>query len=727
MPIPFIIIPAAVALGGYGIKKGLDAKDMLKEAKRINEEAEKLVESTKTEIQNANDSARDAIDFLNGMKISVMSTTMKDFAELYSQIGNIDFRSVPGCEEFEDFTPDSPEFQEMKAASFEAAEIAQGATGGAAAGALAAAGTYGAVGVLGTASTGAAISGLSGAAATNATLAWLGGGSLASGGLGMAGGMAVLGGVVVAPALAIGGLFMESEAKTALNNAKSNMDKARGFEQTGKNIVTVCQAVEDRAWQIEDLIRKLNDYLKIAVENLKIVISVAGTDFSRYNENAKNALMLARQLAQTTKIVIMNTGIEECTALKDDGTLNSEELDSYEYQTSSTVDKNRAVIDACEGIAVVEDGSIYKNETALTTVANAVGGLVSSNEVQGYAKSLITNKTVQDTAVKATKGAFAVAAKSAKSIKDATKNIKGKDAALAVAAIAVVAAGVKIATDEELRNNIKNTAKSIGSKVSETAGSVFGKFKGFFGKSSKTETTRELEELPPGIVAPNETITIDAEIIDAEIIESPPVKSKKVVSLKKGQKISLKKGQKVSLTKGNSGLKKILIGLGWDINKYDGDFDFDLDAAAFLLGKNEKVTSDEDFVFYNNLKHASGSVEHLGDNLTGEGEGDDEQIKIDLEKVPAEIKKIAFTVTIHDAETRDQNFGQISNAYIRIVDDVTQQELIRYDLGEDFSVETAIVVGEIYRYKKEWKFNAIGSGFEGGLAALCQNYGVDIG
>ena len=190
--------------------------------------------------------------------------------------------------------------------------------------------------------------------------------------------------------------------------------------------------------------------------------------------------------------------------------------------------------------------------------------------------------------------------------------------------------------------------------------------------------------------------------------------------------VSLRKGQKVDLTKGNPSLKKILIGLGWDTNKYDGGFDFDLDAAAFLLGANGKVNSDDDFVFYNNLKHKSGSVEHMGDNLTGEGEGDDEEIKIDLAKVPANVEKIDFTVTIYDADTRRQTFGQVSNAYIRVVDDVTQQELIRYDLGEDFSVETAVVVGEIYRHNGEWKFNAIGSGWSGGLAALGRNYGVNV-
>ena len=190
--------------------------------------------------------------------------------------------------------------------------------------------------------------------------------------------------------------------------------------------------------------------------------------------------------------------------------------------------------------------------------------------------------------------------------------------------------------------------------------------------------------------------------------------------------VSLRKGQKVDLTKGNPNLKKVLIGLGWDTNKYDGVHDFDLDAAAFLLGANGKVTSDDDFVFYNNLKHKSGSVEHMGDNLTGEGEGDDEEIKIDLSKVPQTIEKIDFTVTIYEAVERKQSFGQVENAYIRVVDDTTGNELIRYDLGEDFSIETAVVVGELYRHGGEWKFNAIGSGFEGGLASLGKNYGVNV-
>lgn len=190
--------------------------------------------------------------------------------------------------------------------------------------------------------------------------------------------------------------------------------------------------------------------------------------------------------------------------------------------------------------------------------------------------------------------------------------------------------------------------------------------------------------------------------------------------------INLSKGQKVDLTKGNPGLKNLMVGLGWDVNAFDSGASFDLDAAAFMLGEDGKCPTEKEFVFYSNLVHASESVKHMGDNLTGEGDGDDEQVQVDLSKIPANVAKVAFTVTIYDAESRRQNFGQVSNAFIRIVDEATNTELIRYDLGEDFSIETAVVVGELYRHGSEWKFNAIGSGFQGGLAALCNHFGIEV-
>ena len=189
--------------------------------------------------------------------------------------------------------------------------------------------------------------------------------------------------------------------------------------------------------------------------------------------------------------------------------------------------------------------------------------------------------------------------------------------------------------------------------------------------------------------------------------------------------VNLVKGQKVSLTKDNAGLRSLVVGLGWDVNMYDSGADFDLDASVFLLGDNGKVLSDDDFVFYGNQQHKSGAVTSTGDNRTGEGEGDDEQILVDLSKIPAQYSHLMFTVTIYDAETRRQNFGMVNNSFIRVVNQDTGEELVRYDLGEDYSIETAVVVAEIYRNGAEWKFAAIGSGFSGGLQALCQHYGVN--
>ena len=190
--------------------------------------------------------------------------------------------------------------------------------------------------------------------------------------------------------------------------------------------------------------------------------------------------------------------------------------------------------------------------------------------------------------------------------------------------------------------------------------------------------------------------------------------------------IQLKKGQKINLTKGNPGLKHIKLGLGWDTNVFDGGEDFDLDVSLFMVGKSGRVENDEDFIFYNNLKHPSGAVEHLGDNRTGDGDGDDEEILVDFSKMPNTIEKIAVTVTIYEAKERRQNFGQVNNSYVRLLNSDNDEELLRYDLGEDFSIETAVVVCEIYKNNGEWKFSAVGAGFKGGLEALCKQYGLNV-
>lgn len=187
--------------------------------------------------------------------------------------------------------------------------------------------------------------------------------------------------------------------------------------------------------------------------------------------------------------------------------------------------------------------------------------------------------------------------------------------------------------------------------------------------------------------------------------------------------ISLSKGGRLSLSKEAPGLKLVHVGLGWDSRVTDGA-EFDLDAAAFMLTVSGKVRSDADFIFYNQLTSTCGSVQHTGDNRTGEGEGDDEVLIVDLSKIPAEVEKVAFTVTIHDAQARGQSFGQVDNAFIRLVNQETNQEILRFDLAEDYSTETAMVFGEIYRHNSEWKFNAVGQGYAGGLAAMCSQYGV---
>ncbi|MEK5062268.1 MULTISPECIES: TerD family protein [Cytobacillus] len=188
--------------------------------------------------------------------------------------------------------------------------------------------------------------------------------------------------------------------------------------------------------------------------------------------------------------------------------------------------------------------------------------------------------------------------------------------------------------------------------------------------------------------------------------------------------VRLSKGQKVDLTKTNPGLQVVMAGLGWDVSHNQSQYD--LDASAFLTDASGKVQSDSDFVFYNNPSGGNGSILYSSDNRTGAGAGDDEQIRIELNKVPQHIQRIAFTITIHDAQMKGQNFGQVSNAYVRIYNALTNEELLRFDLGRDFTVETAIVAAELYRHNGEWKFNAVASGFQGGLAALCRNFGISV-
>jgi tellurium resistance protein TerD len=190
--------------------------------------------------------------------------------------------------------------------------------------------------------------------------------------------------------------------------------------------------------------------------------------------------------------------------------------------------------------------------------------------------------------------------------------------------------------------------------------------------------------------------------------------------------VSLSKGGNVSLSKEAPGIKAAIIGLGWDARSTDGQ-DFDLDGVAFVLGATGKVRTDADFIFYNNKTGASGAVQHQGDNRTGAGAGDDEQVLINLAGMPADVNSLVLAVTIHEGETRRQNFGQVRNAYVRVLNAEGGTEIARYDLSEDASVETAMIFGEIYRHGADWKFRAVGQGFAGGLGPLARNYGVDVG
>lgn len=190
--------------------------------------------------------------------------------------------------------------------------------------------------------------------------------------------------------------------------------------------------------------------------------------------------------------------------------------------------------------------------------------------------------------------------------------------------------------------------------------------------------------------------------------------------------ISLVKGQKIDLTKGNAGLKKVVFGLGWDVNRYDGNADFDLDVSAFFTDASGKVTGEQDFVFYGQPHHPSGALIYSGDNQNGVGSGDDETMTVDLNKIPSNIEKISFAATIYDAESRLQNFGMVDNSYIRAYDVDTNEELFKYELNEDFSLETGIIAGELYRKNGEWKFNAVGSGYQGGLSTIARSFGLNI-
>lgn len=190
--------------------------------------------------------------------------------------------------------------------------------------------------------------------------------------------------------------------------------------------------------------------------------------------------------------------------------------------------------------------------------------------------------------------------------------------------------------------------------------------------------------------------------------------------------VVLEKGQRITIAKDDGGLQKVVIGLGWDTNRYDGDSEFDLDVSAFFIGADGKVTSDSDFIFYNQTTHSSGAIDYSGDNRTGDGNGDDETFTVNLSKVPSNIQKIVFAASIYDGVNRLQNFGMVDNSYIRAYDAVSKEELFICELNEEHSLKTGMIAGELYRKNGEWKFNAIKSGCDGGLEVIARNFGVNV-
>ncbi|OFI05979.1 hypothetical protein CLOACE_13600 [Clostridium acetireducens DSM 10703] len=316
MPIPFILGAAALATGAVGVKKGIDAKNDMDLAKSINEEANRIVRKTEKSIEKAKDRTKTFIENLGRKKIELLSTSINDFIINFEKIKNINLKDSDGIDELRNFNPQSSEFKELKKASFEAKEIAVNGLSAIGGGALLAFGTYNIVmgglgGLLVTATTGTALSSLTGVAATNATLAWLGGGALSAGGFGMVGGMAVLGGIVAGPALAIGGALFAKQAEKAYYDAQSNADKAKEFEEQGKTIVTMLSSISTRANNLRKLLNKLNKYFVNSIEILKYGIETCGTNWNTYPDSMKNNIYICVQIAQTIKVVIDTSLLNE--------------------------------------------------------------------------------------------------------------------------------------------------------------------------------------------------------------------------------------------------------------------------------------------------------------------------------------------------------------------------------------------------------------------------------
>lgn len=318
MPIPFLIAAAAVAAGGLGLAGVAVTKETMDEAKEIASDGKYIVKKAEEKRDNAREKADNAINVLGKKKIDILSNSINYFVDNFKKLKNVNFHDSVGLDELRDFTPDSSSLGELQRASFSAAQIGGSVATGLAGGGVAALGAYGAVGLLATASTGTAISTLSGVAATNATLAWLGGGSLAAGGLGVAGGMAVLGGAVLGPALLIGSFVAYTKAEEALNEAKSYMAKAKQFEAECENVCSLCKAVVERAGQIKDVLVKLDKILNNGNKDMVNIIENEGTDWNSFSDRDKKIIAGVAMTAKTLKVIL------DTPLLHEDGSLSQE-------------------------------------------------------------------------------------------------------------------------------------------------------------------------------------------------------------------------------------------------------------------------------------------------------------------------------------------------------------------------------------------------------------------
>lgn len=325
MAIPLLIGAAALLAGGYGVKKGVDASQKNSQAKSINKRAQALIDNYAEKLSKSRESANDELNNLGKLKIDTYNTTVKDFVKTFKEIKNVQLNSSAEIEELKDF---ETTLKKLESGINLARNMASGVVAGGTAGAVVAFGAYGGVMAFGAASTGAAISGLSGAAATNATLAWLGGGSLAAGGMGMAGGMAVLGGVVAGPLIAVFGSVMDSKATTNLENAKANKRKAESHVKEMEIVIDSCKSIAKRAEMFSNLLSELNKLLKPGVEKLKYILSSEGNDFRDYSHELKEIVFMVASLSKAISTVI-NTPI-----LTADGALTPESLDTYKNSES---------------------------------------------------------------------------------------------------------------------------------------------------------------------------------------------------------------------------------------------------------------------------------------------------------------------------------------------------------------------------------------------------------